>query len=68
MFSNFDEFFDAIDRGIIIVNNIHLVITDYYFDQIKIGMNVFSNGYLETLKDIYEYKGPLVLATNQVVN
>lgn len=64
VFSNFDEFFDTIDKGVIIVNNIHLVITDYYFDHIKIGMNVFSNGYLETLKDIYEFNGPIVLATN----
>jgi signal transduction histidine kinase len=62
-FSHFDAFFDAIDSNQICTSKIKILITDYYFDKVSVGMNLFSNDYIGTLKDIYEYKGKIILST-----
>lgn len=64
IFSNFDDLFNQIDSKKINIEDINLVITDYYFDKIRTGMTLFSSDFLDTLKDIYDYKGPIILATN----
>lgn len=64
IYSHFDDLFDHIDLGKVDIKRTNLIITDFYFDKIRSGMTLFTNDYLGTLKEIYDYTGPVVLATN----
>lgn len=63
-FSQYDDFFESLDLRVLNLNDIDLVITDYYFDKISRGMTLFSSNYLERLKNIYGYKKTIILASN----
>lgn len=63
-FNQYDDLFDYIDREKIDLSNIKLILTDYYFDKIKLGLNLLSNDNLTTLREIYDYEGYIVLFTN----
>ncbi len=67
-FTHFDELFDAIDDKKVSIQEIKILITDYYFDKVQIGMSLCSNDYLGTLKEIYEYNGKIILATHGSLN
>lgn len=63
-FKNYDDFFDSVDQKKINLSNIQLILTDYYFDKIKLGMTLLSNNSLRTLRDIYDYDGYVILVSN----
>lgn len=63
-FSHYDNFFDSIDLKKLNLNDILLVLTDYYFDKIKLGMTLLSSNSLSTLREIYDYEGFIVLVSN----
>ena len=63
-FNYFDDFFDDIDSKSIELNNVDLILTDYYFDKIRIGLTLLTTDYLSSLKNIHEYNGFIVLASN----
>lgn len=63
-FASFEEFFDQIDLKVIDLEEINLIITDFYFDNIDQGKTLLSENYIESLIEIYDYKSLLALASN----
>lgn len=64
LFKCFDDLFDSLDSNEIELNKIDLILTDYYFDKIAIGMTLLTSNYLGTLRNIYDYHGFIVLSSN----
>lgn len=64
IYSDFESVFCSFDQNLLSLIDIDLIITDYYFDMIKPGLNLYSFDFLGTLKEIYDYTGPIVLSTH----
>ena len=67
-FNHFEEFFDSLNSNSTDLHKIDIILTDYYFDKIKIGITLFSNDYLGTLRNSYGYKEFIVLCSNISLN
>ena len=68
MFSSYDDFFIYLSKDPQKIDEIDIILTDYYFDKIRAGLTLYTSDVLGSLRDIYEYKGFIVLVSNANVD
>ena len=64
MFSSYDDFFIYLSKDPKKIDEIDLILTDFYFDKIRAGLTLFTSDVLGSLRDIYDYKGFIILVSN----